>query len=45
MCCSPIWRKGRVVPVDVEGNLQRILMIDGGFGHEDDDDDEDIDSG
>ena len=31
------------MPVDVEGNLQRILMIDDGFGHEEDD--EDIDGG
>ena len=27
--------------VDVEGNLKRILTIDDGFGHEDDDVDED----
>ena len=24
---SPIWRKGRVMSVDVEGNLERIVMM------------------
>ena len=33
------------MPVDVEGNLHRILTIDDGFGHEDDDEDEDEDGG